>query len=164
MRAVRTQNYKYITYFDSTATQELYDLIEDPVEMRNLIKDSTYATVLQRLRFQLDSLRTAMGDSTMVTSVDETTEKIVRGFSLYPNYPNPFNAGTTIKYDLPAAAHVVLKVFDVFGHEIETLVNEMQAAGPKSVLFEASNLPSGIYFFKLFAPSFNATRKMVLIK
>lgn len=164
MRAVRTQNYKYVTYFDTTQTEELYDLIKDPIEMRNLIKDSTYTAVLQRLRFQLDSLRVATGDSTFVTSVDDATEKIVRGFLLYPNYPNPFNAGTTINYDLPSAAHVVLKVFDVFGQEVETVVNEMQAAGPKTVFFEASNLASGIYFFRLSTPSFSATRKMTILK
>ncbi|MGH7451690.1 MAG: sulfatase/phosphatase domain-containing protein, partial [bacterium] len=164
MRAVRTQNYKYITYFDTTQTEELYDLVKDPVELRNLIKDSTYAGVLKRLRFQLDSLRVITGDSTVATGVDEAAEKMVREFSLYPNYPNPFNAGTMIKYTLPSTAYVLLKVFDVFGHEVETVVNEMQEAGPKSIFFDASNLASGIYFFRLFTPSFSATRKMMLIK
>jgi N-acetylglucosamine-6-sulfatase len=164
MRAIRTQNHKYITYFDTTRTEELYDLTNDPIEVRNLIEDPAYAGVLKRLRFQLDSLRVATGDSTLATGVDDATEKTVREFSLYPNYPNPFNAGTTIKYTLPSPSYVSLKVFDVFGHEVETVVNEMQEAGPKSIFFDASNLASGIYFFRLFTPSFSATRKMMLMK
>jgi endoglucanase len=85
-------------------------------------------------------------------------------FSLSQNYPNPFNPTTTIKYQLAAGSNVSLKVFDVLGREVETLVNERQTAGEHSVQFNAASLPSGIYFYTLNAGSYQATKKLTLIK
>ncbi len=164
MRAIRTQNYKYITYFDTTQTEELYDLTKDPIEMRNLIKDSTYAEVLKRLRFQLDSLRVATGDSTVIDTVVEATDKGARGFALYPNYPNPFNAGTTITYELVRTMHVKLKLFDIHGHEVATLVDKVQPAGINSIHLNSSQLSSGVYFYRLITSAFEETKKLVIIK
>ncbi len=164
MRAIRTQSYKYITYFDTTQTAELYDLVKDPVEVRNLINDSTYTEVLKRLRFQLDSLRVATGDSTVIDTVVEASDKSIRGFALYPNYPNPFNAGTTIKYALTRAMHVKLKLFDIHGREVATLVDEIQPAGINSIHLNSSHLSSGVYFYRLIAGAFEETQKLVIIK
>ncbi|MBC8041850.1 MAG: family 16 glycosylhydrolase [Rhizobacter sp.] len=92
-------------------------------------------------------------------------------FSLSQNYPNPFNPATAVNYQLPAASQVQLKVFDVLGREVATLVDAKQAAGNYRVNFNASNLSSGIYFYRLTAGSsdarsgnFTATKKMVLVK
>lgn len=85
-------------------------------------------------------------------------------FSLLQNYPNPFNPLTRINYELPITNYVSLVVYDALGNEIETLVNQNQNAGSYSVDFNASSLPSGIYFYKLVTENFSETKKMILIK
>ena len=85
-------------------------------------------------------------------------------FDLHQNYPNPFNPVTTIKYAIPELSKVMLKVFNVLGEEVITLVNEEKTAGNYSVEFNAAALPSGVYFYQLKAGSFLQTRKMILIK
>jgi hypothetical protein len=85
-------------------------------------------------------------------------------FSLAQNYPNPFNPATTIKYQIPELSFVTLKVYDVLGGEIATLVNEEKPAGGYEVEFNKTELPSGIYFYRLQADNYIETRKMVLMK
>ncbi|HAS81032.1 TPA: hypothetical protein DD445_01665 [Candidatus Nomurabacteria bacterium] len=85
-------------------------------------------------------------------------------FVLSQNYPNPFNPSTTINYQVPEKNLVTLKVYDILGREIETLVNEEKPIGNYEVNFNASNLPSGAYFYKLQAGSFVETKKMILLK
>ncbi|MBK7629458.1 MAG: T9SS type A sorting domain-containing protein [Ignavibacteriales bacterium] len=91
-------------------------------------------------------------------------------FSLAQNYPNPFNPNTIIKYNIPVAStegrniYVTLKVTDVLGNDVSTLVDEEKPAGSYEVDFNASSLSSGIYFYRLQAGSFIQTKKMVLIK
>lgn len=85
-------------------------------------------------------------------------------FALSQNYPNPFNPSTMISYQLPANSHVSLKIYDVLGREVETLVNERQTVGIHSVTFEAVNLPSGVYFYRLQASLFTQTKKLVVLK
>ena len=84
--------------------------------------------------------------------------------TLYQNYPNPFNPSTQISFDLTKANHLSLKVFDLLGREIATLVDDIRPAGNHSVTFDGSKLPSGIYFSRLQAGEFVATKKMVLLK
>ncbi|WP_337866977.1 T9SS type A sorting domain-containing protein [Ignavibacterium sp.] len=85
-------------------------------------------------------------------------------FSLNQNYPNPFNPSTSIKYQVSSISNVSLKVYDVLGKEVVTLVNQIQPAGNYEVSFNASSLTSGIYFYKLQAASFSQTKKMLLLK
>jgi hypothetical protein len=85
-------------------------------------------------------------------------------FQLEQNYPNPFNPSTIIGYRLPSDAFVVLKVFDILGREVETLVNENQDRGNYSIQFNASNLPNGVYFYSLDAGTFHNTKKLLLFK
>jgi hypothetical protein len=87
-----------------------------------------------------------------------------QSFSLEQNYPNPFNPTTSIKYQVSNISNVSLKVYDIIGNEIATLVNEIQPAGIYEVNFNASSLPSGVYFYKLQASSFSETKKMLLMK
>lgn len=101
--------------------------------------------------------------STDVVSVNDV-ELQPASFELKQNFPNPFNPTTTINYSLPNSSFVKLVVYNSIGQEIATLVNETIAAGNHSVEFDASNLSSGIYFYKLQAGSFVDTKKMILLK
>jgi hypothetical protein len=83
---------------------------------------------------------------------------------LNQNYPNPFNPSTTIRYTLPLAGNVTLKVYNALGQEIATLVNGHQKAQNYEVTFDASNLASGIYIYKLQTANFSQSKKMVLLK
>ncbi len=95
-------------------------------------------------------------------SVDD--EVIPTEFELSQNYPNPFNPTTVIKYTLPKEANVTLKVYNLVGQEVATLVNANQAQGIYEVTFDASNLSSGVYFYTLNAGNFSVTKKMMLLK
>jgi hypothetical protein len=83
---------------------------------------------------------------------------------LHQNYPNPFNPITVIPFTLPQAGFVSLKVFDILGRELSTLVNEQRPAGSHHALFDASTLPSGVYFYKLHATGTVAIQKMILAR
>ena len=83
---------------------------------------------------------------------------------LEQNYPNPFNPSTTISYQLPTTNHVTLKIYDGLGKEVATLVNEMKEAGSYSLQFNASTLPSGIYFAQLQYNGKQIVQKMTLMK
>lgn len=85
-------------------------------------------------------------------------------FLLGPNYPNPFNPETTISFSIPNSAHVVLKVFDVLGREVVSLVDGFEQAGAHSVRFDGSQLTSGVYFYRLVADQFTATKKLLLLR
>ena len=84
-------------------------------------------------------------------------------FALYQNYPNPFNPSTTISYDLPSNDFVTLKIYDVLGNEIITLINEEQPAGYHKINFDASALSSGMYFYTLQSGNKILTNKMILL-
>ncbi len=94
----------------------------------------------------------------------ETEVTSLKDFKLYQNYPNPFNPVTTIRYSVPERSFVQLKVYDALGLEVMTLVNAEKPAGSYRLEFNASNLPSGIYFYRLQAGAFSAARKMTLLK
>jgi len=85
-------------------------------------------------------------------------------FVLDKNYPNPFNPTTIIKYQIPEISFVTIKVYDVLGNEVVTLINEEKPVGNYEVEFDAVGLSSGMYFFTLQAGSFIETKKMVLMK
>ena len=85
-------------------------------------------------------------------------------YILEQNYPNPFNPSTVITYELPVLTIVTLKVYDLIGREVKTLVSDRQSAGIHSVTFNASNLTSGVYFYRLQAGSFTGSRKLLLLK
>jgi hypothetical protein len=108
------------------------------------------------------------GDTTL-TSVESEEPPAVSSFKLEQNYPNPFNPATIIQYAIGSRQFVTLKVYDILGNEIATLVNEEKSAGQYEVTFdshsgEVRNLTSGIYFYQLKAGSFVKTKKMILLK
>jgi poly(3-hydroxybutyrate) depolymerase len=99
------------------------------------------------------------------TSVAEKTSvELPKHFALAQNYPNPFNPSTVISYQLPVSSYVTLKVYDLLGREVATLVNDRKDAGSHKVSFHGSSLSSGMYVYQLQAEDFRAVRKMVLTK
>jgi C1A family cysteine protease len=98
------------------------------------------------------------------TLVSENGNQITRNYVLAQNYPNPFNPSTTIFYQLKYSGPVTIKLYDVLGREVKTLVNEEKSAGKYSVQFNGSNLSSGIYFYRMQAGSFVQTKKLLLLK
>ncbi|MCY7362731.1 MAG: T9SS type A sorting domain-containing protein [Ignavibacteria bacterium] len=92
------------------------------------------------------------------------TNDIPKEFNLYNNYPNPFNPSTSIRFDIPSDNFVDIKVYNVLGMEVVTLVNEFRKAGSYIVSFNGSNLSSGVYYFKIKSGEFEEVRKMLLIK
>jgi hypothetical protein len=85
-------------------------------------------------------------------------------FDLLQNYPNPFNPTTTIRYELPFASHVSLIVFDVLGRQVRTLVNTFEQAGRHEATFNAQNVSSGTYFYRLEAGGSVETRKLTVVR
>ncbi len=100
----------------------------------------------------------------IVTSIDDQLAYFPEDFALYQNYPNPFNPNTTFRYSIPTQLKVVIKVYDILGNEIATLMDEEKSVGIYEQTWDAENLPSGIYFYQLRAGSFVETKKMILIK
>jgi len=113
-----------------------------------------------------------VGDSGLVlttftgglTDINSEIDFIPNSFTLNQNYPNPFNPLTTISFSLPKRENVILKVYDISGKEIITLMNEVKTSGNYSAVFDASDLSSGVYFYELAAGDFKAVRKMVVVK
>jgi len=99
-----------------------------------------------------------------ITAVNDPQPNIISGFKLSQNYPNPFNPTTIISYQIPSESKVVLKVYNILGGEVATLVNENKAAGSYSVQFNGSSLASGVYFYQIKAGNFVDTKKLVLLK
>lgn len=89
---------------------------------------------------------------------------IVSKFELEQNYPNPFNPSTVIRYQTAERSNVTLTVYNSIGQEISTLLNEVKSKGTFTIEFDGSNLPSGIYYFRLQAGNFTDTKKMVLLR
>lgn len=114
----------------------------------------------------------AFADPDSITNVDSEIEGLVNEFRLEQNYPNPFNPSTKIKYTIPSiiasgtkqSQFVSLKVYDVLGNEVATLVNEEKPVGVYEVVFNSSDLSSGVYMYKLIAGSFTDTKKMIVLK
>ncbi len=90
--------------------------------------------------------------------------EIPKVYSLSQNYPNPFNPSTKINFALPKQGFVTLKIYDVLGREVRTLVNEVKSAGNFTVDFNASEYSSGVYFYKLESNGFSDIKRMMLIK
>ncbi|MBM4158154.1 MAG: T9SS type A sorting domain-containing protein [Ignavibacteria bacterium] len=98
------------------------------------------------------------------TSVTGNNPSIPSKYALHQNYPNPFNPATKISYDIPVSGEVSLKIYDMLGKSVATLVNGFVPAGKYEYVFNASNLPTGIYMYELNTGNFSETKKMLLIK
>jgi hypothetical protein len=98
------------------------------------------------------------------TGIENDQNAVPTEYAFYQNYPNPFNPSTLIKYDLPKEGFVTIKVYNILGEEVRTLVSDYKKAGSYSVSFNAASLPSGIYLCKIMSNDFTAVRKMLLMK
>ncbi|MDQ7815536.1 MAG: T9SS type A sorting domain-containing protein [Melioribacteraceae bacterium] len=98
-----------------------------------------------------------------ITNITEIENKPV-DYNLFQNYPNPFNPYTKIQFSIPSTQFVAIIVFDLLGREIKTLVNEEKSVGNYELMFDGSNLTSGVYFYRLHANNFSETKKLILIK
>jgi hypothetical protein len=105
-------------------------------------------------------------DSVMntTTGIEPVSNQIPDKISLHQNYPNPFNPVTKIKYDLPVSNYVKFAIYDILGREVSVLVSKKQTAGEHEIEWDASNYPSGVYFYKLTAGDFTQTKKMLLVR
>lgn len=125
---------------------------------------------MQRLMMEITANASTGGyDGIFTIGIDAPTgiekpETGPQGFSLRQNYPNPFNPTTTIEYHLAESSNVDLRVYNALGHEIAVLAKEKQAAGAHQVVFDAAELGSGFYFYRLTANDFAQTKEMLLIR
>ncbi|MFH1195529.1 MAG: T9SS type A sorting domain-containing protein [bacterium] len=102
--------------------------------------------------------------SAILTNIISTDDYIPFKFSLEQNYPNPFNPTTTIRFSIPERTNVVLKIFDLLGAEITSLVNEELKPGVYQVVFNATGIASGIYFYSIQTGEFHEVKKLMIIK
>ena len=102
-------------------------------------------------------------DSILVTDVEDEIELPV-SYSLSQNYPNPFNPVTNINFSVPQRSNVELVIYNTLGEKVSTLINEVKDAGNYKIAFNASNLPSGVYFYRISTAEFSQTKKLILLK
>ncbi len=154
-----------------TWTEELHIPILQPAYgFRDMVfTDKNHGWILGResmspgLKFHL--YRTTNGGFGGLVSVgDDKVETLPTGYYLYQNFPNPFNPITTINYQIPELSFVTIKVYDVLGSEVATIVKEEKQEGGYELEFNGEELTSGVYFYRLKAGSFVETKKMVLMK
>ncbi|MDP2302408.1 MAG: glycoside hydrolase family 3 N-terminal domain-containing protein [Ignavibacteria bacterium] len=141
----------------SSLASQVIDIIEQKV-INGIIPqeriNESYARII--------SLKTKYG---LISDADEYAEtQKPENFVLFQNHPNPFNPKTVISYQLPTFSNVVLKVYDILGNEVATLINEYKSPGKYEVQFDAAGLTSGIYFYRLSANQFSSIKKFVLLK
>tara|TARA_R110002124_G_scaffold257722_5_gene423424 strand:- start:193 stop:693 length:501 start_codon:yes stop_codon:yes gene_type:complete len=120
-----------------------------------------------RIRGYNDAGFSGWSDTTQFSTILFTSNEQVSlpvEFNLFQNYPNPFNPSTTIKYGIPEASHVSILVYNMLGKKVATIVDERKSSGWYTVRFDASNLASGFYFYRIIAKDFIGIKKMMLIK
>lgn len=154
--------YKVSRDFSSTVTNTEASLTDYTHETRILSLESN-STSAFALRNGIINKLWVYGEGLTSVSAEEEWEDIST-FTLDQNYPNPFNPSTSISFNLPTAGLVSLKVYNMVGQEVATLINEGRSSGTHTVNFDASRLSSGMYIYRLQSGSFTQTKKMMLIK
>ena len=132
----------------------------------SLQADSTYKIKITSID---DSTLSSTSTNSFIIKAKTTTgvknENIIaKEYKLYNNYPNPFNPSTTIKFDIKESGLVSLKIYDILGREVRTLLDEEKPAGSYKINFDAANLPSGIYLYRIQSGNFNSVKKMILLR
>jgi predicted acyl esterase len=154
-----------ITNFDQAPTDSVF-MDSNPFVLP-ILANSTHQIYLNNQSYIDLPYMSNLGSNLTGNLFRDTQEEnaIVPGlFELKQNFPNPFNPATTIEYSLGFANNVEIKVYDILGREAATLVNEYQQAGSHKILFNASSLSSGVYFYKIVSGSFQEVKRMVLVK
>jgi len=150
-------NAQYIAEYESNTLKPLLDM-----QSRGEIKIVTFGELIEEWKTKYNSVPHLILANT--TAVTEDEAGAPSGFALSQNYPNPFNPSTVISFHLPVNSHVTLKVFDVNGREVATLVEGEMAAGNHAVRFTPRDLAGGIYFYQLTTGKFSQTRKAILLR
>ena len=127
-------------------------------------QDSTYTWNVSATDGELKTSTTPRAFTIREANSVNENDPIARIFQLYPNYPNPFNPSTTIKFEIPRTSLVNLTVYDILGRQVSVLVNERRDAGVYEVSFDGSNLASGVYFYRLQAGTYVKSKKILLIR
>jgi hypothetical protein len=139
-----------------------YPLTVSIENMDILLQDETGEIVNTELKSGEDiTIYNKSVNKLIILSGEVYTPKV---YSLKQNYPNPFNPTTSISFSIPSFAFTSLKVYDILGNEVATLVNEEKQAGTYEVRFDASNLSSGVYLYRLQAKDFTELKKMILLR
>jgi hypothetical protein len=140
----------FVPGFGTTTEPKSYSFIDEDV------KTGTYKYRLKQIDFD--------GTFEYSNEIEVEFDFIPKEFVLYQNYPNPFNPSTTIRFSIPQSSLVTLKIYNALGQEVRTLVNGFTESGLHTINFDASNLNSGVYFYKLDAGQFSEVKKITLIK
>lgn len=164
-----------ITIYQAVNTNPSYFTMPVQIKLNTTLGDTTVTLFndAQTQTFQFDIIgdpqsivfdpgNWILKNNTIITSLEDLTFPLQ--FSFEQNYPNPFNPSTTIEYSIPQNGFVSLKVFNILGKEVATLVNEQVMAGKHKIDFDASGLNSGVYFYKIENGNFVETKKMILLK
>ena len=158
----RDWGYQSISPYNDHSSTDWYAnlVIQSDTVPGSIINHSVNGQSLAQLMF----VRVKISKDSIV-SVKNISNEIPGEYSLQQNYPNPFNPSTTIRFEIPSTSNVTLKVYNITGQEVASLVNnEVVSAGIKEIDFNAVNLSSGIYFYTLSAGDFKDTKKMILLK
>ncbi|MEO8167221.1 MAG: T9SS type A sorting domain-containing protein, partial [bacterium] len=151
-----------IATVDTTAYTDLNEIITNQgSQPTTYYRIRTKTTYVAGIVLSVPSNKMGVTSEAYKIAINETIPKRTQ---LFGNYPNPFNPSTTITFDLSKAGFVSLKIYDILGREVSTLLNENSKAGRYSRVFDASQLSSGVYFYRLQAESFTQTRKLLFTK
>ena len=144
-------------YFTGDTSWNIYDTTITVTETLNEIGIQKYFGYMD-----FDYLEISINE--LSVSNEEISKATPENFKLNQNYPNPFNPTTTISYDIPKAGIVKLSVYNMLGQKIANLINKQQSAGSYDVQWDATNVSSGLYIYRLEVGSFVSTKKMILVK
>jgi photosystem II stability/assembly factor-like uncharacterized protein len=151
----------YDTIYASTDYGISWNSIYHSIGTQNFITDIKRES---KGTFYFSSYRTGLYEVDIVTSMNDEVNNLLKSYQLFQNYPNPFNPITKIEFSIPRLELVQIKVYDILGKEITTLLNEYKQVGTYKIEFDASNLPSGIYFYRMLSGSYSETKKMILLR
>jgi len=164
---------KYYTRTSGFSLTDEFPIIIEPHENRILhiefspdrsgtLSDNIYLRIYRRNEMIAQSIKVTGVAFSQASDVTKDNQPLT--FDLFQNYPNPFNPSTKIEYQVPEMSLVTIKIYDLLGREIKTLMNEEKPAGEYEVEFDGTGLPSGVYFYQLRAGNFVETKKMILMK
>ncbi len=170
---IRFTSGKFAEIFNNAAKSKIIDIqgLQFPINVKAIVKDKAQYAITNGLNddeISIDNGAVSLDKKTssfalMLTNSKDIT-KTPTVFQLEQNYPNPFNPSTTINYSVPKTSVVTIKVYDVLGKEITTLVNDEKTSGNYKVEFDGSKLTSGIYFYRMQAGNIVKTKKLILLK
>jgi hypothetical protein len=164
-----TANLKFTGGFDPAATYWVNNLYSDNSDQVLGSELANFSVTLPAYGSSIYTISTKEETVILppippIVSLEGETTSIPDDYILYQNYPNPFNPSTVIRFSIPKAGLTTLKIYDILGREVKTLITEELVAGIHEVELNAFSLPSGVYFCRLQSGSFSETKKMILLR